>query len=145
MGDARIEDEIVVDAAPEGCQMGLPRPAAAVGRVLARTGDLRRRLVVDRRGHATMELYESKPLVCPAPLDASERGLGCVVFAMRLRIFQADAFASRRFTGDPAAVMLMDAFLADTVLQAIARENNLAETAFLVPDGRDVDRVSLSG
>ena len=52
---------------------------------------------------------------------------------MRFRIFQADAFASRRFTGNPAAVMLMDSFLADSVLQAIAGENNLAETAFLVP------------
>jgi PhzF family phenazine biosynthesis protein len=50
-------------------------------------------------------------------------------------MFQADAFASRVFTGNPAAVMLLDSFLADPVLQAIARENNLAETAFLVPEG----------
>jgi PhzF family phenazine biosynthesis protein len=49
-------------------------------------------------------------------------------------MFQADAFASRVFTGNPAAVMPLDSFLADTVLQAIARENNLAETAFLVPE-----------
>src|SRR3984885_12119618 len=53
---------------------------------------------------------------------------------MRVRMFQADAFASRVFTGNPAAVMPLDSFLADAVLQAIACENNLAETAFLVPE-----------
>lgn len=55
----------------------------------------------------------------------------------RLKIFQIDAFTTRRFAGNPAAVMLMDAFPADAVLQALAAENNLAETAFIVPDGRD--------
>ena len=54
---------------------------------------------------------------------------------MRTPIFQIDAFTSRRFAGNPAAVMPMDFFPADTVLQAIAAENNLAETAFLVPEG----------
>jgi PhzF family phenazine biosynthesis protein len=56
---------------------------------------------------------------------------------MRTPIFQVDAFATRRFAGNPAAVMPMDGFLADAVLQAIAGENNLAETAFLVPEGGD--------
>lgn len=56
---------------------------------------------------------------------------------MRVRIFQVDAFANRRFAGNPAAVMPMDSFLDDSLLQAIAAENNLAETAFLVPDGDD--------
>jgi PhzF family phenazine biosynthesis protein len=57
---------------------------------------------------------------------------------MRTPIFQVDAFASRLFAGNPAAVMPMDRFLADAVLQSIAAENNLAETAFLVPaDGGD--------
>src|SRR5437762_8179795 len=56
---------------------------------------------------------------------------------MRTPIFQLDAFTSRRFAGNPAAVMPMDTFLKDEVLQAIAAENNLAETAFLVPDGGD--------
>ena len=51
---------------------------------------------------------------------------------MRTRIFQVDAFTTRRFSGNPAAVMPMDSFLADSVLQAIAQENNLSETAFLV-------------
>jgi PhzF family phenazine biosynthesis protein len=54
---------------------------------------------------------------------------------MRTPIFQIDAFSTRRFAGNPAAVMPMDRFLDDTVLQAIAAENNLAETAFLVPEG----------
>jgi PhzF family phenazine biosynthesis protein len=56
---------------------------------------------------------------------------------MRTPIFQIDAFASRSFTGNPAAVMPMHSFLEDPVLQAIAAENNLAETAFLVPEGAD--------
>ena len=56
---------------------------------------------------------------------------------MRTRIFQVDAFASRRFEGNPAAVMPLDEFLSDKMLQAIAAENNLAETAFLVRDGAD--------
>jgi PhzF family phenazine biosynthesis protein len=56
---------------------------------------------------------------------------------MRTPIFQIDAFTTRRFAGNPAAVMPMDSFLSDTVLQAIAAENNLAETAFLPPDGSD--------
>jgi PhzF family phenazine biosynthesis protein len=56
---------------------------------------------------------------------------------MRTPIFQIDAFTTRRFAGNPAAVMPMKSFLADPVLQAIAAENNLAETAFLVPEGGD--------
>src|SRR5438477_10678223 len=56
---------------------------------------------------------------------------------MRTPIFQIDAFTSRRFAGNPAAVMPLEAFLGDAVLQAIASENNLAETAFLVPEGAD--------
>jgi PhzF family phenazine biosynthesis protein len=55
----------------------------------------------------------------------------------RSRFFQIDAFTTRRFAGNPAAVMLMEAFPPDAELQALAAENNLAETAFLVPDGRD--------
>lgn len=54
---------------------------------------------------------------------------------MRIPIFQVDAFTARLFAGNPAAVMPMDRFLDDATLQALAAENNLAETAFLVPDG----------
>src|ERR1700677_4055286 len=56
---------------------------------------------------------------------------------MRTPIYQIDAFADRRFTGNPAAVMPMNRFLSDTTMLAIAAENNLSETAFLVPEGDD--------
>ena len=52
---------------------------------------------------------------------------------MRIPIYQVDAFSSRLFGGNPAAVCLLEAWLPAPVLQAIAAENNLAETAFLVP------------
>lgn len=51
---------------------------------------------------------------------------------MRVRMFQVDAFTKKRFAGNPAAVMVFEAFPADEVMQAVASENNLAETAFLV-------------
>jgi PhzF family phenazine biosynthesis protein len=54
---------------------------------------------------------------------------------MKLRIHQVDAFTSRLFGGNPAAVVLMDDWLPDATLQAIAAENNLAETAFVIPHG----------
>ena len=54
---------------------------------------------------------------------------------MRVPIYQIDAFAARRFAGNPAAVVLLSAF-EDVPLQQIALENNLSETAFLVRDGR---------
>jgi PhzF family phenazine biosynthesis protein len=53
------------------------------------------------------------------------------------RLFQVDAFANRRFAGNPAAVMPLERFLPDATLQTIAAENNLSETAFLVRDGDD--------
>jgi len=56
---------------------------------------------------------------------------------MKAPIFQVDAFASKRFTGNPAAVLVLPEFPSDGVMQAIAAENNLAETAFLVPEGAD--------
>lgn len=49
--------------------------------------------------------------------------------------YQVDAFASRAFEGNQACVMPMDAFLSDDMLQTIAAENNVAETAYIVPDG----------
>ncbi|MEL6259384.1 MAG: PhzF family phenazine biosynthesis protein [Pseudomonadota bacterium] len=52
-----------------------------------------------------------------------------------LPFWQIDAFASRPFEGNQACVMPMGAFLDDAVLQAIAAENNVAETAFIVQSG----------
>ncbi|RUR39324.1 PhzF family phenazine biosynthesis protein [Vreelandella populi] len=54
---------------------------------------------------------------------------------MNIDIYQVDAFASRPFEGNPAAVCPLDAWLDDAMLQAIAAENNLSETAFFVADG----------
>ena len=56
---------------------------------------------------------------------------------MRAQLFQIDAFTSRRFAGNPAAVMVLDVYPEDAILQALAAENNLAETAFIVADGGD--------
>jgi PhzF family phenazine biosynthesis protein len=56
---------------------------------------------------------------------------------MRFPIFQLDAFTSRRFGGNPAAVVLFQTFPHDSTMLAVAAENNLAETAFLVPEGDD--------
>ena len=54
---------------------------------------------------------------------------------MKIPMFQVDAFADRAFGGNPAAVCLLDAWLSDTMMQAIAAENNLSETAFCVAEG----------
>lgn len=54
---------------------------------------------------------------------------------MELPIYQVDAFTDRAFAGNPAAVMPLDAWLPDELMQKIAAENNLAETAFFVPKG----------
>jgi predicted PhzF superfamily epimerase YddE/YHI9 len=58
-----------------------------------------------------------------------------------LPFHQVDAFADAPFTGNPAAVMRLDAWLDDAVLQSIAAENNLSETAFTValPDDQQAD------
>ena len=56
---------------------------------------------------------------------------------MRIPLYQIDAFAERPFAGNPAAVCPLEAWLPDPVMQAIAAENNLSETAFFVPEGED--------
>jgi predicted PhzF superfamily epimerase YddE/YHI9 len=56
---------------------------------------------------------------------------------MRVPIYQIDAFTHKLFGGNPAAVCPLEAWLPEATMQAIAAENNLAETAFFVPDGVD--------
>jgi PhzF family phenazine biosynthesis protein len=56
---------------------------------------------------------------------------------MKLPLYQVDAFASRRFEGNPAAIVPLEAWLPDATMQAVAAENNLAETAFFVAHGED--------
>lgn len=53
---------------------------------------------------------------------------------MELRQYQVDAFSARLFEGNPAAVCPLPRWLDDRLLQAIAAENNLSETAFFVPE-----------
>ncbi len=55
---------------------------------------------------------------------------------MELRLYQVDAFADRLFGGNPAAVCPLESWLPDEVMQQIAAENNLAETAFYVRAGQ---------
>ncbi len=52
---------------------------------------------------------------------------------MRLQLFQVDAFSSKIFSGNPAAICPLESWLDDSSLQSIAEENNLSETAFFVP------------
>jgi len=56
---------------------------------------------------------------------------------MRAKIFQLDSFTTELFAGNPAAVVLLQEFPEEQVMQAIAAENNLAETAFLIPSQGD--------
>ncbi|HEX6126136.1 MAG TPA: PhzF family phenazine biosynthesis protein [Pyrinomonadaceae bacterium] len=58
---------------------------------------------------------------------------------MKLEIFQVDAFASKPFAGNPAAVVPLENWLTDETMKNIAAENNLAETAFFVKNGERYD------
>jgi PhzF family phenazine biosynthesis protein len=53
---------------------------------------------------------------------------------MRLPFFHVDAFSEKVFSGNPAAVMPLGAWLPEATMQALAAENNLSETAFMVPE-----------
>ena len=50
-------------------------------------------------------------------------------------IYQVDAFAKGIFTGNPAAVVPLESWISDELMQSIALENNLSETAFFVKEG----------
>ncbi len=58
---------------------------------------------------------------------------------MRIPYFQVDAFASKLFQGNPAGVCPLAKWLDEATMQNIAAENNLSETAFFVPQGKDYD------
>lgn len=58
---------------------------------------------------------------------------------MELSLFQVDAFTSKRFGGNPAAICPLDSWLSDEQMQTIAQENNLSETAFFVKNGSNYD------
>lgn len=54
---------------------------------------------------------------------------------MKLKMYQIDAFARNVFEGNPAAVIALDSWLDEGIMQRIAMENNLSETAFFVREG----------
>ena len=56
--------------------------------------------------------------------------------ALKIPMYQVDAFAGNVFSGNPAAICPLEAWLPDAQMQAIAAENNLAETAFFVRNGK---------
>jgi len=58
---------------------------------------------------------------------------------MRIPLFHANAFTDGRFTGNPAAVCLLNSPLDDGQLSKVAAENNLSATAFLVPSGKEYE------
>jgi len=72
---------------------------------------------------------------------------------MKLSMYQVDAFANQLFAGNPAAIVPLDNWISDDKMQALAAENNLAETAFFVKEGEEyyirwftpVDEVPLCG
>ena len=56
---------------------------------------------------------------------------------MEIPLYQIDAFTSQLFKGNPAAVCPLDKWLPAEIMQSIAKENNLSETAFFVPQGNN--------
>jgi Phenazine biosynthesis-like protein len=70
---------------------------------------------------------------CASPLKLTGPSAEFCRALMELPIFHIDAFTSRNFAGNPAAVVILEqGWLADSLLQAIAAENNLSETAFVI-------------
>ena len=58
---------------------------------------------------------------------------------MRIPLYHVDAFTSSVFSGNPAAVCLLETWIDDELLQSVAAENNLSETAFLVQTDKGFD------
>lgn len=55
---------------------------------------------------------------------------------MKLTLYQIDAFTNHLFSGNPAAVIPLDQWISDSLMQRLAMENNLSETVFFVPAAR---------
>jgi PhzF family phenazine biosynthesis protein len=64
---------------------------------------------------------------------------GCKIWAMHIPLFRVNAFAHGPFSGNPAAVCLLDSWLDDPVLRKVSSENNLPATAFLLPRPEDCE------
>ena len=89
------------------------------------------------RGRAEQEYAADCSSLRCAVASSSGSGPACAASkngdTVKLRQYQVDAFASRVFEGNPAAVVPLASWLDDPILQAIADENHLAATAFFVP------------
>ena len=57
----------------------------------------------------------------------------------KMKLYQVDAFTDTLFSGNPAAVCILDSWADEKLMQNIGSENNLAETAFVVPQGKDYE------
>ena len=55
---------------------------------------------------------------------------------MKLTLYQVDAFADTLFKGNPAAVIPLDSWLDEELMQQISMENNLSETVFFIPSSK---------
>ena len=62
---------------------------------------------------------------------------------LTMRLYQIDAFTDKLFSGNPAAVVPLDYWIDDELMQNIAMENNLSETAFICPDLTEEEKVEL--
>jgi PhzF family phenazine biosynthesis protein len=58
---------------------------------------------------------------------------------MKVITYHVDAFTDRLFSGNPAAICMMDKWISDDLMQSVGNENNLAETAFVVAKGNDFE------
>jgi PhzF family phenazine biosynthesis protein len=56
---------------------------------------------------------------------------------MKLKVYIANAFSEKKFGGNPAAVVPLTEWLSENLMQQIAAQNNLSETAYIVPQGKD--------
>ena len=62
---------------------------------------------------------------------------------MKINVYQVDVFVNKLFEGNPAAIFLLQEWLSEQTVEALAAENNLSETAFFVPDGDGLHCVGL--
>src|SRR5450755_4573788 len=58
---------------------------------------------------------------------------------MKLKVYIANAFTDKQFGGNPAAIVPLKEWLSDILMQQIAAQNNLSETAYFVPKGDDYE------
>jgi len=72
-------------------------------------------------------------------LPTTGRNIAGKIRTMRIPTFYVDAFTDRPFSGNPAAVCLLNSWLDDEGLHKVAAENNLSATAFLLPRGKDYE------